>query len=122
MRAFHPEKSEFHPRDRWLIAAFIGAPSAWMLHLIISYSLVPESCERKTKLMLHVVTLLCAAIAAVAGVIAWRIRATCQLEPASAVWKERTKWTATMTLVLAISMVVVIIAQEIPNLLLRSCD
>jgi uncharacterized membrane protein YidH (DUF202 family) len=107
-------KSQFTPAERWIISAFILGPSAWMLHLFVSYSLEPESCDRGTKLILHVVTIVCVALALVAAAIAWRVRTSSS--------GERMEWLTTVTLILSLSMVVVILAQEIPNVLLRSCQ
>jgi hypothetical protein len=108
------EKREFGPRDRWLVASFIGGPSAWALHLNISYALVPESCERGTKLLLHATTIACLVVAIAAAAIAWRIRA--------ADGQERRKWTAELAFYTCLTMIVVILAQSIPNVLLRSCQ
>ena len=107
------EKSNFLPRDRWLNFASILAPAAWVLHLNISYMLVPETCGDGTKMILHIVTAACIAVALIAAAIAWTIRA---------VTIDRAKWTATMGFCLSLVMIVVIIAQEIPNVMLRSCD
>jgi uncharacterized Tic20 family protein len=113
------EKREFLPRERWLNFALILGPAAWVLHLNVSYMLVPESCGDKTKMMLHVVTVVCVVLALIGAAIAWRIRAASVGESLSA---DRTRWTATMVLLLSLSMVVVILAQQIPNFILRSCD
>jgi hypothetical protein len=116
------DKREFRTRDRWLNFALALGPAAWLLHLNVSYMLVPESCGAGTKTMLHAVTAACAAAALVAAGIAWRIRAACAAEPPESLWVARTRWLATMVLLLSLSMMVVILAQQIPNLLLRSCD
>lgn len=116
------EKREFAPRDRWLMFALILGPSAWLLHLNISYMLVPESCGDGTKLMLHVVAVVCFAGALGAAALAWSIRAKCIGEPDTVLWRERTKWVATFVFVLSLSMALVIVAQEIPNLMLGSCQ
>jgi hypothetical protein len=116
------QKTEFTPRDRWLILSFVGGPSAWFLHLNISNALVPESCDRGTKILLHVTTIVCVLLAAAAAAVAWRIRAECAAEPDTVLWKERTKWTADFALWVCVSMIVVIIAQHIPNVLLGSCQ
>lgn len=116
------QKTEFRPRDRWLNFALVLGPTAWMLHLGISYMLVSESCEHGTKLMLHGVTAACVALALIAAAIAWKIRAACLDDPAPALWKDRTRWLATMIVCLSLAMTLVILAQQIPNLLLRSCD
>ncbi len=115
------EKREFLPRERWLNFALILGPAAWLLHLNVSYILVPESCDDGTKMMLHAVTAACIVAALVAAAIAWRIRAASAAEPES-LSAARLKWTATMVLVLSLAMVLVIVAQQIPNLILRSCD
>jgi hypothetical protein len=107
-------KSDFGPIERRLVWAFILAGTAWFLHLIISDALAPESCADRTKIILHLVTVCCFAATLLAAGIAWRARAI----PTS----EEIRWTAIMVLVLSLSFSVVILAQEIPNLLLRSCD
>jgi len=116
------EKREFRTRDRWLNFAIMLGPAAWLLHLDVSYMLVPESCQKGTKLMLHAVAAGCAVLALIATAIAWKIRAECIGEPATVLWKDRTRWLATMAVFLSLSMLLVIVAQEIPNLMLRSCD
>ena len=116
------EKREFFSRERWLNFALILGPAAWVLHLNISYMLVPESCDQQTKMMLHVVTAACVAVALIAAAIAWRIRATCAGEPETSISAERMRWTSTLVLLLSLSMVVVILAEQIPNFILRSCD
>lgn len=116
------EKREFRTRDRWLNFATILGPAAWLLHLNVSYMLVPESCQRGTKVMLHAVTLVCVVLGLIAAGIAWKIRSQCIGEPSTVLWKDRTRWLSTMVVFLSLSMVLVIIAQEIPNLMLRSCD
>ena len=107
-------KTDFGTRDRWLLFAFILAPAAWLLHLNVSYMLVPESCGDGTKWMLHVVTLVCLAAAAAAAWIAWNIRRRAE--------SDRMQWMAMLVMTQAFAMMVVILAQEIPNLMLRSCD
>jgi predicted membrane protein len=107
-------KSDFAPVDRWLLGAGVIGSGAWMLHLTISYLLVPESCGDRSKWMLHVVTIFCTAATLFAAAIAWRIGA--------AETDERRRWTANLVLALCLTMMLVVIAQEIPNLILRSCD
>jgi NhaP-type Na+/H+ or K+/H+ antiporter len=109
------DKTNFGPRDRWLMFALLLGPSAWALHLNLSYILAPESCAQASKTILHAVTGGCVVIAVAAAAIAWRIRQTSEGE-------ERSRWLADVAIVLALSMVLVILAQEIPNLMLRSCD
>jgi hypothetical protein len=114
VRSATEPKTDFSARDKRLIAAFLLGPVAWMLHLNVSYGLVPESCGRGTKLALHVVTIACVAIALIAFAMAWKIRGEAPLD-------EKTMWMSTVAAALAIAMAVVIVAQEIPNVILRSC-
>ena len=115
-------KREFSTRDRWLAFSLLLGPASWVLHLNVSYMLVPESCDRGSKLMLHVVTIACIGLALVAAAIAWRIRMQCIDEASPELWKDRTRWVATMATILSLFIVVVIVAQQIPNFMLRSCD
>jgi O-antigen ligase len=107
-------KSDFTRHDRWLFACGALASAAWMLHLTISYALVPESCGDGTKWMLHLATIICAPLTLVAAAIAWRVRSTLH--------EGRRRWMAGMTAGLCVSMTILVLAQEIPNLILRSCD
>lgn len=108
------QKNEFRPRDRRLMFAFVLGPAAWLLHLDVSYALVPESCGDGSKMILHAVTAVCLVLAAFAAGISWNIRGRAAVE--------RMKWFATLAFVQSLAMMMVILAQEIPNLILRSCD
>jgi hypothetical protein len=115
------QKSEFRPRDRWLMFSLFLGPLATLTHLTVSYSLVPTACVQRTKMMLHLSTLVFALIALAGGAIALRYYRQFG-ESDGIVWKERTRWVATMALALAVMSIIVILAMEIPNLMLRSCD
>lgn len=115
------EKREFSTRDRMLVGAFIASATGWAAHLNISYFLVPESCGAGSKWMLHLVTVICVAVTLASAAIAWKVRASGEATD-TLVRKARTKFMSEMVLLLALGFTVVIIAQEIPNLILRSCD
>jgi uncharacterized membrane protein len=115
-------KSDFRPGDRKLVGAFLLAISGWVLHLNLSYVLMPQSCEDRSKLILHVVTAGCLVLVAIAGVVAWRARAAYIADPGRPLWHERAKWMAELIAALSIGVILVIVAQEIPNVILRSCD
>jgi hypothetical protein len=115
-------KTDFKPSDRWLTVALVLGTSGWFLHLNLSYILVPEACVDRTKAMLHLTTIACLLISAVGAAIAWRIRARIVSAPTALPDSDRTRWLSTMILWLSIALMVVIVAQEIPNLMLRSCD
>ena len=111
--------TDFRPEDRPLLAAAALASAAWIVHLNVSYILVPESCADRSKLMLHAITLVCLAMTAVAGMLAWRQRHRVLPIPAQ---QERYRWMSTAAAVYSAALALVIVAQEIPNLMLRSCE
>lgn len=111
--------TDFRREDRLLILATMMASSGWILHLNGSYLLAPESCAQGSKWMLHGLTIGCIGITAVAAAIAWRLRTPSVSDPEVA---QRIRWMALATVVFSVALSIVIVAQEIPNLILRSCD
>lgn len=67
------------PTTRWdlgppaLWFGLLGGPAAWTAHLLISYGLVYVVCGTGGSLLLYLTTLVTAAIAAAAGIVAWRL-------------------------------------------------
>lgn len=57
-----------------LTIAVAGAPTAWMVHLLVSYLLVPVACGQDSNVLLHVTTFLTALAAVAGGAVAARIR------------------------------------------------
>jgi hypothetical protein len=108
------EKTEFRPRDRWLLFAFILGPMSALTCLTVAYGLVPTACAHGSKAMLHACTAVFFVLALSAAAIAWR-----EFRSAD---EERARWFATVTMSLAISSAVMIVALEIPNWILRSCE
>lgn len=116
-----PEKHEFRPRDRWLIASLVSGPLAALTHLTVSYSLVPSACAQGTRAMLLLSAFAFIAIALAGGAVAFRILKAC--DPVEGVlWVERTRWLATVASALAAASAVVIVAMSIPYLIHRICD
>jgi hypothetical protein len=115
------QKREFRDRDRWLLFAFMLGPLSALSHLTVGYSLVQTACARGSKMMLHVSAASFFVLAGVAGLIAWKYYGQFA-EDDGLLWKERTRWLAMVATVLAISSMIVIVAMEIPNVILRSCD
>jgi cytochrome bd-type quinol oxidase subunit 2 len=113
------DRREFSGRDRWLTFAFLLGPLSALSHLTVSYSLVQTSCEQKSKAMLHATTVGFLLLCALAGIIAWRILRN---SDGSTTHAERTRWLAVVSLVLAVSSAVVIVAMQLPNFILGSCD
>jgi len=116
-----PLKTDFRTHDKWLVFAFALGPLAALSNLTLSYILVPESCMRGSKLMLHVSAASFFVLTAVAALIAWRVREQIGAPHADDL-HERTRWLADGAIILAISSAVLILAMEIPNVILRSCD
>ena len=115
------EKTQFHPRDRWLVLAFILGPLSVLLDQSIMYTLVPQSCADGTKTILHIVTVVFLLITATAAVIANSIRVRFA-ETDGALWQDRTRWLATSALILSLGSMMVIVAMEIPNWVFGSCQ
>ncbi len=114
-------KTEFRPRDRWLMFAFALAPMSALTHLTVSYMLVPEACARSSKAILHASTAVFLVLALIAMSIGWYYRRAFQ-DAAGVLWQERTQWVANVVMVLSIFSAVVILAMELANLILWSCD
>jgi hypothetical protein len=114
-------KTEFHARDRWLIMAFCLGPMAVLTHLNVSYALVAESCARGSKTMLHLSAAVFLIVALCGAAIGWPLyRRFAGAE--GVLWQERTRWVSLVATVLSLASAIVILAMEIPNVLLRSCD
>jgi predicted cobalt transporter CbtA len=114
-------KTDFRPMDRWLVAAFNLGPLAVLTDLMVSYALAEESCLRGSKLILHFTAAGFFALALAGGLVARRITKKIEsMEPDPL--QERTRWLASAVIMLSIGSAVLIVAMEIPNLILRSCD
>jgi cytochrome bd-type quinol oxidase subunit 2 len=105
-------KTDFDSRDRRLMFAVILGPIAALTYLMVAYTLVPTSCERGSKTMLH---LWAAAFAMISLSAAWIARIGVNES-------DRSLWLARVASVLSVASAVLIVAMEIPNLILRSCD
>jgi hypothetical protein len=114
------EKREFRNRDRLLLVSLWLGPVAALSNLTINYSLVAEACLQGTKTMLHAITAAFVVIALASGLVAYRYyRQFAEAE--GVLWMERTRWFALLALVLSLASAVVMVAMEVPNVLLRSC-
>jgi hypothetical protein len=131
-----PLKTDFRAHDRWLVVALNLGPLAALTNLAVSYALAPETCIRDSKLLLHVSAGVFFVLALAAVFIARRALvagqrltvdgntgaagpSTANRQPPT---EERTRWMANAAISLSIASAVLIVAMEIPNLILRSCD
>jgi hypothetical protein len=116
-----PQKREFTSHDRWLTFSLILGPMSALAGMSVAYTLVPEACERDSKGLLHASIAGSLVLALVAAAIAWRIYNAFS-ETGGVDWKERMRWMASLALILALFSTLMILALEIPNWVLRSCD
>jgi hypothetical protein len=113
-------KREFSTADRWLMLALWLGPVAALSNLIVNDSLVAEACERGTKNLLHLITLGFVLIATGSALLArHHYKEAGRAE--DALGTERTRWFALVAMLLSLASAVVIVAMEVPNVLLRSC-
>lgn len=115
------QKTELRTRDRWLMVAFLLGPLSVLVHQSVSYSLVPTSCVEGSKAILHAVTVVFLLVAAAAALIANSIRVRFEHHD-GLLWQDRTRWFATVALVLSIASIMIIVAMEIPNWILGNCQ
>jgi hypothetical protein len=114
-------KTDFRGHDKWLVIALNLGPLSALSNLTLSYILAEESCVRGSKLILHVSAAAFFALTMLAILIARRAGGAASAAAADSL-QERTQWMANAAIVLAIASAVLIVAMEIPNLILRSCD
>jgi len=115
------EKTDFRTSDRWLVLAFTLGPLAALSNLVVAYVLVPTACEHGSKTLLHAMTIGFLLVALAGAVIGRHYQRKCD-EPDPFLPVERARWLAVVAIVLSIGSAIVIIAMEIPNVILRSCD
>ena len=117
-------KSDFEPFERRLTLAMLTPPVAWLTHLSLSYALVPSFCLSGDKTPLHLATISFLGIVALAGI--YSRSATKKLGsgptdgPDSTI--TRMRFMALAGVVFAITFAILILANEVPNLILRGCD
>ena len=114
-------KREFHTRDRWLTFAFALGPMAALTHLVVAYALVPSACAQGSKTMLHASAATFFLVALLGAFIGWRYHGAFANDEGM-LWKERTRWVAFVVMILSLFSAMLIVAMELPNVILRSCD
>ena len=115
------EKTEFRPRDRALTYAFLIGPLAALAQLTVMYTLVPTACERGSKALLHGSTAAFLVIALSGAFVASRSAAESR-DARGDVSRERSRWLAVAAMALSIGSMLVIVALELPNVILRNCQ
>jgi uncharacterized membrane protein len=115
------EKTDFRTSDRWLVFAFTLGPLAALSNLVVAYALVPTACEHGAKTLLHATTVAFLIVALAGALIGRHYQRKCN-EPDAFLPVERSRWLAIVAIVLSIASAIIIVAMEVPNVLLRSCD
>jgi hypothetical protein len=101
----------------YLLAVAIG-PIAALTNLFLSDLLAPSACEQGSKFLLHLCAAMCALLASTGGLIGRRAVTAGQFVAET----DPSRWLDVVAFYLSIGSVMAIIAMEIPNLILRSCD
>jgi hypothetical protein len=109
---------------RALWAGLLLAPAAFLLNLEVAYALVPTACSTGTRLLMHVVHLVCLFLAAAGALTAWRSwKSTGETWPGGAGGRlSRSRFMAGVGLLLSLFIVMVIVAQWIPSFVLSPCQ
>ena len=112
------ERTDFKSGDRARLFALAIGPIAALANLVISDSLAPSACEHGTKLLLHLCAGVFAVLALTGSLIGRRVIASRELMAAP----NPSRWLDVAAFYLSIGSAVAIVAMEIPNVILRSCD
>ena len=122
-----PDAERYFSQGMGLLALWLGllaAPLAWLVNLLLSYSLVLWACSTGRQYTLHLVTLAMLLLAAAGGVIAWRA-----WRQAGREWHNeaggvlpRSRFMAALGVLLSSLFSLVILAQGIPSFILPACE
>ena len=117
-------KSDFEPADRRLAIAMLAPPVIWLTHLGVSFSLVPLVCRSGNKAILHSLTVAGIVLTLAAGWIAWKGLRDLGAGPLNRgdVLRTRRRFMALTAAVFAALFTLLLVANQIPNFILRSCQ
>jgi hypothetical protein len=109
-----------------LWVGLLAGPLVWFTVLEANYVMSYVACESQHTWFLHATNLVCAALVAAAGLLAWRSGPAENAErPTAPVTREtselRARWMSIGGVVLSAWFVLVILAMEIPMLVIPSC-
>jgi len=111
-------------RDAQLWIAVLVGPTVWFVSMLANFALAPWACAFGWKPAEFVVALLALAITVVAGLASWKLWRDVGLEmpgeTGGAVARDRSLGLAGV--LLNGMFVLVIVAQAIPNIVLRACE
>lgn len=115
------DKSQFSPRDRLVTTSMLLGPAMVLTNLVVSYTLVPNACAHSSKQTLHLIAAASFVISLLSAFIARHFLSEANDHDGGARW-ERIHWQALVGVVMSLGSALVIVAMELPNILLRSCD
>jgi hypothetical protein len=109
-----------HPLLLW--TGWLVGPVAWTLHLMVSYLMVEWVCETGGEWALHAVTLATALMAAAGAWVAWgQWTAAGRQWPRGGGGIERVRFMAVSGVVISVLMLLIILAEGVPNFILNPC-
>lgn len=96
-------------------AALLAPPAAWMLDLLLLYSLQRYVCATGAVWLFHLSTAAALGVAGAAGAVAWRAL------PPQRESERRRRFLAVSGVALSAGFVLLILAEAVPTLLLEPC-
>jgi hypothetical protein len=122
-----PDAECYFSQGTGLLALWLGllaAPLAWLVNLLLSYTLVLWACSTGRQYTLHLVTLAMLLLAAAGGFMAWRA-----WRRAGRTWHDeaggvlpRSRFMAALGVLLSSLFFLAILAQGIPSFVLSACE
>jgi hypothetical protein len=114
-------------RTAALWAGLLVGPVAWLALLEAQYVMSYVSCETREKWFLHAATAVAVLIVALSGWAAWRSGpaqdAQARSEPDTAITREvRARWMSLVGVATSIWFILVILAMEVPIVVLETCQ
>lgn len=111
-------------RDALLWTSILVPPGVWFLTLLANFAIAPVTCDGSGKIAVNSVSLAGLLISGCCGLLAWSVwrgleRDTPQTAGAPV---QRVRTMAVAGLVLSASFFLVILAQAIPDLMLKGCE
>jgi hypothetical protein len=111
-------------RNVILWASILAGPLVWLISFQANFALVPWACIFQGKVALYLVSLLALAACAVSGLVAWRewrsLGRELNFDGSGAL--PRSRMMAFSGVVLSTGFFLVVLAQAIPEVILRECQ
>jgi hypothetical protein len=118
--------------ERWRIAAqwagLLAGPLVWLSLLELNYVLAYVACETRSTWFMHTATVTAVALVAAAGLLAWRASYGDMMAPETLTAplsddtrRQRSRWMGLAGVATSLWFIVVILAMEVPIVILREC-